>query len=421
MPTDLTNFQKDLADPGTVDSSELYRAVKPFTDVESYGKPQTAYDVQRLGKLKEDVRRGVVGLEYLTGLKNNEVETFYDAHPAQALASNALSNSGKLGLAAAVGIPAANIYRQYKNLKETEHAYHARRNDPVQMAENRLYPQPKKNGDPGFLEEDIGRVFGSPDPSDVEGFNKRTKILDMLSPGAVPEKKPGKALLSAIKEFEAMPEGAEKTEKFNDIKKQMQALKVSPASRDLRDYVDLHKDLTELKAKGYNLKGDILGGLGDNIHESLENYKLNVATKNPRLAGLIDSAIPTSSQGLEDLIRKRIVDKNPGAYNEQLVQEILADTHGIDFTGSSPEAKRLKATLFSRLQHGKNTGNTMNRLLRSFGPSLALGAGVTGAGLGLHKLLSMLQSKAYGDEKIKEWKRNSLKAQGDFEKAESIK
>jgi len=421
MPTNLTNFQKDLANPESGAGSELYRAVQPFTDVESYGEPSTPHEAQKLNKLKQDVRRGVVGLEYLTGLKNNEVETFYDAHPVQALTSDALGSSGKLGLTAALGIPAGNIFRQYKNLKETENAYHSRRDDPLQKAEARLYPTPKKDGSPGIIDEDIMRLFGS---SELRGNNhesllRRLKVLDQVS-GAQTGHSHSKHIAKYLKAIKSA-KGAESREAaLRSFYAELDKLRGTQASKNLRAYVDLHKDLSSLKEKGYSLKGDILGGLGDSIHEAVGDFKNNVTSKSKRLGALIDSAIPSSNQGLEDLIRKRILDVNPNSYNEELVKQILADTHNIDFIGNSPEAKKMESNLFSSLRN-EHTGKPLNRLIRRLGPSVALGAGVAGAGMGIHKLLSLLQSKAYGDEKIKEWKKNSLKAKGEFEKAERIK
>lgn len=442
MPTDQTNFQQDLIDPRSGERSELYRAIKPLTEAPTSSKPRSAYDEQRLAKLREDIRKGSVGLEYLTGLKNNEVETFYDAHPVQALTSNVLGNSDKLGLTAALGIPAGNLYNQWKNLKETEHAYHARRDDPQQQAEKRLYPTPGKDGKPAKIDDDIARVFGSGhyEPlGDSEALLRRMEVLDAAN-GATSShsyKAQVKNYLddihSASQEVAAAqaagadPDAVERLYKSKVIparlklEQELEKIRATPANRNLRGYVDLHKDLSSLKDKGVALKGDMLGGLGDLVHgsDTFDKFKTKLNVSSPRLGGLLDSAIPSSNQGLEDLIRKRIMDMHPNSYNEDLIKKILADTHNIDFAGGSPEAKLMDRNMFSSLSN-RSTGNTLNRLVRRLGPSAAVGAGVAGAGLGLNALLKMLQSQVYGNDKIKDWKKNSLKARGEFEKAEAI-
>jgi hypothetical protein len=443
MPADLNNFQKDLIDPRSGDRSELYRAVKPLTEAPASSVPRSQYDEQRLAKLREDIRKGAVGLEYLTGLKNNEVETFYDAHPVQALTSNVLGNSDKLGLTAALGIPAGNLYNQWKNLKETEHAYHARRSDPQQHAEKRLYPTPGKDGKPSKIDDDIARVFGTGQyevGGDNDALLRRMEVLDAANGANATHsyKRQIKAYLEDInkinKTLMAMEgKGASKAEMqsfyassggdaaHGKLKQELEKIRATSANRNLRSYVDLHKDLSAMKEKGYTLKGDMLGGLGDLAHgsDAVDKFKTRLNAASPRLGGLLDSAIPSSNQGLEDLIRKRILDMNPDSYNEDLIKKILTDTHNIDFAGGSPEAKLMERNMFSSLSN-RTTGNTLNRLIRRVAPSAAVGAGVAGAGLGLNALLKMLQSKVYGDDKIKDWKRNSLKARGEFERAEAI-
>jgi hypothetical protein len=56
-----------------------------------------------------------------------------------------------------------------------------------------------------------------------------------------------------------------------------------------------------------------------------------------------------------------------------------------------------------------------------FGGPALMGAGIAGAGLGLNEVMKLIQSKVYGKEKIKDWKRNALKAKGEFEEADRIK
>jgi hypothetical protein len=416
MPNDLTNFQKDLNNPDSGLKSEIHRAIRPFTEGVELNSFQDPYNIEKIKKLKQDVRRGVVGLEYLTGLKNNDVETFYDAHPVQALVTDAAGNAGKLGLAAALGIPAVNVYRQYKNFKETEPAYHARRSDPEQRADSKLYRKPSKNGlQP--LDEDIVRVFG--DMEDVNVPENITRRLDMLS--YVDSKFDKSKFIEKVEALETARAGGDEraiAAATRDLGQALEMTRSSTASKNLRDYVDLHRDISDLRSKGVSLKGDVLGGAGDKLRGTLSGKITDIRSSSPTAGNLIESMLPSSNQGLEDLIRKRIVDKNPNALNHIALEKVIGDAMDIDTTSASPEALKLKETL-STFKHKPNTG--LYKLVRRFGPSAALGLGITGAGMGLHKLLNMLQSGMYGDDKIKEWKRNNLKARGEFEKAEAIK
>jgi len=437
MPENTTNFLTDLSDPSSGERSELFRAVRPLLQSPGIDAPKTPYDVARLDKLKDSVRRGVVGLEYLTGLKNNEVETFYDAHPAEAVTSNVLGSSAGLGLSAAVGVPAKNLHNQWQNLKHTEHAFHARRDDPKQQAEQRLYPGADKANQKLNVDEDVLRVFGDGRADLVskprggaksgqglsavtneEAILRRMQALDAVSGSA-----PGpnntdkiKKLLAAVK---AKPSDAGAQLKLTTA---LENLRGSDANKALRSYVDLHKDLSSLQTGGHKLKGDALGSLGDALRESstFNNAKNFVTSKSPALGATIDSAIPTKHQGLEDLVRKRILQPHPNAYNEDLLKKILADTQNVDFVNSSPEAVSMERSMLSSLRN-PGTRGTLNKTLRRFGPSALFGLGVGGAGLGMSSLLKLIQQHRYGGEQIKEWKRNSLKAKGEFDAAERIK
>ena len=103
-----------------------------------------------------------------------------------------------------------------------------------------------------------------------------------------------------------------------------------------------------------------------------------------------------------------------------MLKKILADTQNVDFVNSSPEAVSMERSMLSSLRN-PGTRGTLNKTLRRFGPSALFGLGVGGAGLGMSSLLKLIQQHRYGGEQIKEWKRNSLKAKGEFDAAERIK
>ncbi len=430
MPQQLSSFQKDLVTPETGTDSELYRAIAPLIDLNRLPQAKTKFDQERLEKLKNDLRQGTLGLEYLTGLKNNKVETFFDAHPTEATVSNVLGNSGRVGLGVAAGGPIVSALRQWKNLRR-ENAFHARRNDPSQEAGQRLTPT-TSSGASKPIDEDILRVFGDGRPQNDPDINsggralktrniqnedslkRRAEVLDSVS---------GNYGKPATQNFSAE---LKKTLAIKDPKKRLVATKAlmekSRASKsygNLKHYVDLHTDLQSLRDSG-GLKGGFGSSLGDKLFAS-DKFN-NLLNKLPTgLQSPIKSVIPHSQQGVEDLIRKRILMNPTGPHSEPMLRQIVEDVYGGNI--SSPKTKNDK--IFQRAIFGP-TGALDNqqrysRYLRMFGGPALMGAGIAGAGLGLNEVMKLIQSKVYGKEKIKDWKRNTLKAKGEFEEANRIK
>jgi hypothetical protein len=434
MPQELSSFQKDLVTPGSGTDSELYRAIAPLIDLNRLPQPKTKFDQDRLEKLKNDFRQGTLGLEYLTGLKNNKVETFFDSHPTEATVSNVLGNSGRVGLGVAAGGPLVNALRQWKNLRR-ENAFHARRKDPAQEAGQRLTPTTSE-GKSKPIDEDILRVFGDGRPQNdpdiklpANGGGRSVKTLAIQNQDAL--KRRAEVLDSvsgnygkpATQNFSAE---LKKALSIKDPKKRLVAAKAlmekSRASKsygNLKHYVDLHTDLQSLRDSG-GLKGGFGSSIGDKLFAS-DKFN-NLLNKLP--AGLqspIKSIIPHSQQGAEDLIRKRILMSQAGPHSEPMLRQIVEDVYGGNI--SAPKTKNDK--VFQRAVFGP-TGSLDNqqrysRYLRMFGGPALMGAGIAGAGLGLNEVMKLIQSKVYGKEKIKDWKRNALKAKGEFEEADRIK
>lgn len=156
MPqNNLPAFQQDLLNPSAGTSSDLYHAVTPLI-TSSDENTLKGYDAERITKLKEDVRKGLVGLEYLTGAKSNKGETFYDAHPVQAVLTDVLKKSPLIGAGAALGGIGTNYLRQMQNMMSTEKAQMARANNP----QDPTNPNNLLDSSRGPLREDIARTFG---------------------------------------------------------------------------------------------------------------------------------------------------------------------------------------------------------------------------------------------------------------------
>ena len=431
MPQELTSFQRDLVSPDVGTNSELYRAIAPLIDLNRLSTPKTKFDQEKLDKLKNDLRQGTLGLEYLTGLKKNKVETFFDTHPTQATASNVLGSAGGAGLGLAMGGPVINALRQWKNFSKTENAFHARRADPKQEAGSRLSAvSPEGKARP--IDEDILRVFGSGTPeNDIVGGSagkpglksknilntdalaKRMQGLDEVS--GVHTKSPGfqQELATALKVKDPAVRLAE-------VKKLMDSTRGTKAYGALKSYVDLHTDLQRLRDNGKGLKGGFGSSLGDRLiaNDGFENIVAKLPTG---LQASIRSLIPHSGQGFEDLVRKRISLAQPGHVSEDMLKRVAGDVYGVDsINPQSRTDKVFNRAVFSPVGALKNQ-QAHNRFLRMVGGPALMGAGVAGAGLGLNALLKMLQSKTYGSDQINEWKRNVLKSKGEFEEANRIK
>lgn len=106
-------------------------------------------------------------------------------------------------------------------------------------------------------------------------------------------------------------------------------------------------------------------------------------------------------------------------------QHMLKDTIEDVFGGNIGNPQSTRDKVFRNAVFGA-TGSIdnqqrYNRFLRMFGGPALMGAGIAGAGLGLNEVLKLIQSKVYGKDKINEWKRNALKAKGEFEEANRIK
>lgn len=438
MPKDISSFQQDLVNPGAGKDSELYRALTPLLDLNNIPEAKTKFDQERLEKLKNDLRQGTLGLEYLTGLKNNKVETFYDAHPVQATVSNVLGNSGRIGLGVAGGGTLVNALRQWRNLNKTEGAAKARAGDSEQQAGKKLAPAPNKDGITPPLNEDIQRVFGDAYPapgdfigkgkkptsiSNIQGLQKRVDALDSVSGSqARPENEKFLTRLNElVKQLNHEQTSVEnKPRIIEQIRNLMRESKGSNEFNALTHYADMQTDLERLKRTGTKMKGGLGYSIGDKI---LANDKFeSFLSKLPAQAqSAIRAIIPSSAQPAEELIRKRIIEQIPNNYSEQMLGKMLGDITNSDLANPTRASDKIyNRSLLGSTGTLKNQ-NMLNRVLRVAGAPVVMGAGIAGAGLGMNALLKLIQSKVYGKDQINEWKRNALKAKGEFEEANRIK
>jgi len=435
-----TQFRKALNDPDSGTNSDLYKAVKPLisSDIDAQA---TGADAENIKGLNEDVRKGLVGLEYLTGLKQNSGETFYDAHPAQAVITDALKNSAGIGAGVAgLGI-ASNLLTQHKNMKKTEPASMSREKNPGVDRKHPLDALHAKKDSP--VAPDIADIFGDMektpgtrlnlidrleklDPATPESFSAKynaavqaKKDLEELHKGKMQaidsatevshlDPKVQQARSGHLKEQRASAEALHKVqlaEREAAIKKIVDEAHASQGFQGLGKHVDLHHSLQDAKQKG---------GFGKYWGESL-----NTAGKEGgRLQNWFRKYFaPSQDQGAMDLLEKRHMSSS-GPLDRELTKNILAHNLGID--PNSPRMRAIMDTGYARANDLKHQASGLRRSLVRHRTPLLAGAGIAAGGAGLYKLIKAIQDKAYSEDQIKDWKKTLLQSGGDFEGADKI-
>jgi hypothetical protein len=413
MPNEPISFQQEIDTPGAGTDSELYRAVSPLLDLNRIPESKNNFDRARIDKLKEDLRKGTLGLEYLTGLKSNKAETFYDNHKAQAVTSDVLANSGGIGLGVGAGSAALNFARQRANLLKTVPKHDARRGDAVQRMETKLSPIDPKDGRAlPVTDNDALRMFGDTSPgttaapASIDNVIKRVESLDDIA-AVKGDKgpKPYKAQLEKI-----IGDGKALTpEQIKELTPFLSSLRGTSEHGTLGQYAELHKDLL---AHGNSFKAPMGASLGDKFYSSSLGDKMQHLPQ--AVQNIIHSLVPHSFKGHEDLINKHITSHNPNGVSPALLRKVLTDT-GLD----EEQIKVVENGLLSRLKNPASR-KSYSKILEHVGRPALIGGGIAAGGLGLSHVLKALQGQVYGKEKINDWKRNTLRSRGEFEEANRI-
>jgi hypothetical protein len=356
-----TNFYQDVANPAAGIHSDLYKTIEPMLPS---SESTNTEDTDRIAKLKDQVRQGLVGAQYLTGLKQNTGESFYDKHPVQAVLTDVLANSGKIGLGVGGGAALINMLRQKHNMDITQPASMSRKGniEDVTNAANLLNPVKTTTQRP-----DVSRLFGSVDTDPIE----RLKLIDQLG---------GHDFSKKLKKAKGQPA----------LAKLWQQAHASEGAKELEKYVDFHQSLQAAKQKG---------GLKKYLGEHLSS----LTKPDSLIRKLVDD-----SQSITDLAERQGM-VGPRA-NKELLRRILAEN--VDH----PDVNSVVA----KLTDPKLQGSALSKALNRVKLPLALGAGIPIAGAGLYHLVKALQNKMHSEEKQKEWKKTLLRARGDFDAAERL-
>ena len=387
MASRKTQFSKDLSNPSAGKESDLYKAITPLISGESGNEDMAG--------LNEDVRKGLVGLEYLTGLKQNTGETFYDKHPTQAVLSDALKHSLGIGAGVAGLGVASNMATQMRNMRKTEPASMSREKNPLDRKNHLESLMPKKDKP---VSPDLVKLFG-----DIESDPQlRLQLIDRLGDTAASH--PQGSFWSRFKGEDDAKKGL-----IDQYQKDLGSLNTEATAT--------YSDPKQQQAQASRIK-ERRGILAD-------KYKADLAGKEEAIKKILNEAhghegfqqlgkyvAPNQDQGIIDLILKR----NFSGMDKDTLKSVLAQNLGIDV--NSP---RMRAIIDTGIERAKrpNQSGLMNSLIRHRTPLLA-GAGIAAGGTGLYSLLKAIQNQAFEEDQVKDWKKTLLKSRGEFDKAEQV-
>lgn len=427
-------FRQDLEDPSAGTNSDLYNTIAPMISPDTeQGMPKA--DAARVEDLQKQVRKGLVSLEYATGLKHNTGETFYDKHPVQAVATDVSSNAAPIGLGVAgLGI-GSNLLKQWKNMKMTEPDSMSRKENPFGDSSN-----PSRLLDPatGAPREDISRMFGDFENNPekrlelIDRLNKQDKahpssytsrhenlksvrnkavgqyeahaqsLMDQLAYSSPGETKKIEAQLRALKEQHSSVLGD-----LDKIKKKIfTEARSSGGASALPGYVDVHESLQRAKTKG-----GLKGYHGEGLHSG----------KDGLIQGMLKHVAPGSHEAIGDLLEKRKITGAHPHFDESLVKDIVREYRGGgDFSSLDPKGKAFVETTLKRLQDPKHQSSGIRKLFSRVKAPLAAGAATTAGLMGLHQLLKAIQNQTHSSDQIKDWKKTLLQSRGDFDAANQV-
>jgi hypothetical protein len=425
----LSNFRRDIEDPSAGYNSDLHQAIAPMVSPNIQGLPAGSSDAKRIGGLQGDLRKGLVGLEYLTGLKKNTGESFYDEHPVEAVATNVLGNSPLIGAGVAAGGLGLNYLRQAKNMSMTQPSAMSREGNVQDPSNSSNLLDPAK----GNLRADVTRVFG-----DDENAAARLKILDRLNSSA-----PGK---SFEKQYNQLAEAKAKVEAkhgkvLNQLNKQLASPSIS--EKDVKrvqarinaiekaqahETTAIDKNIKALLTKAKSSRGASALPEYANFHESLQKANRQGGLKNYVGEGLHDylgdgeisswikkNILPGRDQAIGDLLeRHKLTGQNPH-FDDMLIKDIIRENKG-----GAPLHPDFNETTLRRIADPEHQSSGLRRSFNKMKFPLAAGAGIAAGGTGLYYLLKAIQNQMHPKEKTDEWKRTLLKARGDFDAANRI-
>jgi hypothetical protein len=378
-----SNFSRDLENPRAGLDSDLYQAIAPIIG-RNIPEGISPEELAKEQLLREQVRKGLVGLEYMTGLKKNTGNTYYDEHPISAVTTDLLGNSGKLGLGIAALGTGKNLYNQYKNFKMTRPSEEARKgNYGVDPSHPRNLLNPKE----GPVRSDIARVFGdfNTDPE------TRLRLIDELNTSG------GRATNFTDEYNKLISTGKDPKKLFAEANK-------SSGAAMLEEYANFHESTQRAKASGgfkkyFGEDSHIAPGAGTASEGAINKLiRTNLA--------------PEHMQGFTDLAEASNLTKSNPQYHRGILTGIAEEY------SPGAGAKAFSDTGLKYLENTKLRNSGFRRLFNRAKLPIAAGAAAALGGTGLYALVKAIQNQTHSKEKMRDWKKTLLQARGDFDRAQ---
>jgi hypothetical protein len=404
-----TQFARDMSDPSAGTDSDLYKTIAPLISSES-DEDLSGYDAARTNDLKSQVRKGLVGLEYVTGLKKNTGNTFYDEHPVQAVLSDTLKKSVPIGAAAGAGALGINYLRQMANMRKTEPAKMSRTDNPVD-ATNPANLLKAKGSD---VRPDIARVFG-----DLEANPElRLSLIDKLN-----KADESNSFLKGHRDLEAQKAALT----ANHETKRQELQKMLESSGDTKD-VNRIKALLNTHNEAHAQELAKIEGARKALHTSahqsqgaraLENYanlseSLRRAKEQGGLKGRIGEGLKHLG-GVSDLIEKGNITGASPHFNEELLHNVIRENLGSHLV--DPEWQKFREGALREIADPAHQASGLRKAFSRAKIPLAIGAGTALGGTALYHLIKAIQDQSYSQQKMNDWKKTLLQSRGDFEGA----
>jgi hypothetical protein len=429
-----TNFSKDIEDKNSGQNSSFYKNLNPLI-VPNFNNELSGDDADRVNYLKDEVRKGLVSLDYLTGHKKNLAESFYDVNPVAAVGLDALKKAPVVGAGVAgIGV-LENLRRQRKNMNLSEPAKMSRTENPLDRTNpmELLNPSDKKP-----VRSDVADIFGDFDGSS----QKRLQLIDRMSGGSEGSfTQQFEALSTKQKEIAAT--GEQKIlDLRNKLKEKLEAASSGgeapkgPKGRrapkgaggalaaEIKRLEGLVKNQTEvleqemravqtakdaLIQKAKNSSGNTALQKYVNLHESLRR-------SGGKLQGYIGEGLGPLS-GISDLAQKYHITAASPNFDKGLLTT-LAQHHG----GAQASPKQLEKFLGSTLTDLADTslqGSGIRRFLKRNKYPL-IGGGLLAVAGGLYPFIRKTVEDQYSKSKVDEWKKTILRARGDYDAVQAL-
>jgi hypothetical protein len=403
MPND---FHQDMQD-NSAQGAQLTDQLNEF--LAAKGKNVSSYEKERNRHLGSQVGAGLTGLNYLTGNKKPEVETFYDAHPLAAISQNAADSAPLIGAGVAAGGTGWNLFQDMmRSRKVNEIGDDMRGSGGGDDKEG-------KSGKGKFLNLD-GKDEKLPDEmKSIFGHMESTKSPFKHEGGPdnphdnpahlVPNQRRRDVLSSFNKNKGINPEQLpELNSKMRGYSKFHQVLsKISPHGSDEEIARMVESNLPKFTGESSKLNLDLLHPILAEHLGGNERRATNIRTiiENRHGRNQVKDVAGRMFGGRRDVGDDGKLEKQKG-------------WQGTLNRGAEGLAKRLP----SQIKNHRIDPSILRGLSRAHGPGL-LGGGIALGGMALSPILNQIHKHTYGDEKMKEWTNNMRMVHGKFDEVQS--